>query len=48
MGGAIFRGNILVIPSVKKEYRGTYYCVADNGVGKGARRNVNVEVECKN
>lgn len=44
-GGSIYRGNMLIIPSVKKEDRGTYYCVADNGVGKGARRNINVEVE---
>jgi len=44
-GGSIFRGNVLVIPNVRREYRGTYYCVADNGVGKGARRNINVEVE---
>ncbi|KOB71239.1 Lachesin, partial [Operophtera brumata] len=27
------------------ENRGTYYCVAENGVGKGARRNINLEVE---
>ena len=40
-----YRGNILKIHSVKKEDRGTYYCVADNGVGKSARRNVAVEVE---
>ena len=33
------------IPSVRKEDRGTYYCVAENGVGRGARRNINVEVE---
>ena len=33
------------IHSVKKEDRGTYYCVADNGVGKPAQRNVAVEVE---
>ncbi len=32
-----YRGNILKIHSVKKEDRGTYYCVADNGVGKSAR-----------
>ncbi|KAK6634028.1 hypothetical protein RUM44_004635 [Polyplax serrata] len=46
-GGAIYRGNILKIASVKKEDRGTYYCVAENGVGKGARRNIGVEVEFK-
>ena len=40
-----YRGNVLKIHSVKKEDRGTYYCVADNGVGKAARRNVAVEVE---
>ena len=40
-----YRGNVLKIHSVKKEDRGTYYCVADNGVGKPARRNVAVEVE---
>ncbi|KAL9913476.1 lachesin [Glossina fuscipes] len=42
---ATFVGNILRIKSVKKEDRGTYYCVADNGVSKGDRRNVNLEVE---
>lgn len=30
---------------MKKEDRGTYYCVADNQVSKGDRRNVNLEVE---
>ncbi|CAB0014989.1 unnamed protein product [Nesidiocoris tenuis] len=44
-GGSMFRGNVLKIISVKKEDRGTYYCVAENGVGKGTRRNINVEVE---
>ena len=44
-GGVLYRGNVLKIHSVKKEDRGTYYCVADNGVGKPARRNVAVEVE---
>ena len=33
------------ISNVRKEDRGTYYCVAENGVGKGARRNIAVEVE---
>ena len=32
------------IHSVKKEDRGTYFCVADNGVGKPAKRNVALEV----
>ncbi|XP_077290004.1 septate junction protein lachesin [Arctopsyche grandis] len=44
-GGSIHRGNMLKIDVVKKEDRGTYYCVAENGVGRGARRNVAVEVE---
>lgn len=44
-GGIQYRGNVLKIHSVKKEDRGTYYCVADNDVGKPARRNVAVEVE---
>lgn len=37
-GGAIYRGTVLKIKSIQKEDRGTYYCVADNGVGRGARR----------
>lgn len=36
---------MLKIQSVQKEHRGTYYCVADNGVSKGDRRNINLEVE---
>ncbi|XP_050358593.1 lachesin [Nymphalis io] len=44
-GGSIYRGNILKMNSVHKEDRGTYYCVAENGVGRGARRNINLEVE---
>jgi len=44
-GGIQYRGNVLKIHSVKKEDRGTYYCVADNGIGKPAQRNVAVEVE---
>jgi len=44
-GTAVYRGNVLTIHNVTKNDRGTYYCIADNGVGKGARRNVGVEVE---
>lgn len=44
-GGIIYRGNTLKIHSVKKEDRGTYFCVADNDVGKPAKRNVALEVE---
>ncbi|XP_040581591.1 lachesin [Lepeophtheirus salmonis] len=44
-GGVLYRGNVLKIHSIQKEDRGTYYCVADNGVGKIARRHVVVEVE---
>ncbi|KAL0280579.1 UNVERIFIED_CONTAM: hypothetical protein PYX00_001835 [Menopon gallinae] len=46
-GGSIYRGNVLKIAEVRKEDRGTYYCVAENGVGRGAKRNVAVEVEFK-
>jgi len=44
---SVYKGNILRFPSVTKEHRGTYYCVATNVVGTGARRNINVEVEFK-
>ncbi|KAJ3618606.1 hypothetical protein MTP99_006581 [Tenebrio molitor] len=44
-GGSIYRGNILKIKQIKKEDRGTYYCVAENGVGRGTKRNIAVEVE---
>ncbi|GAB0096215.1 Lachesin [Sergentomyia squamirostris] len=44
-GGSTYTGNILKINSVRKEDRGTYYCVADNQVSKGDRRNINLEVE---
>jgi neuronal growth regulator 1 len=36
-GGSIYRGNILKIKQIKKEDRGTYYCVAENGVGRGTK-----------
>ena len=37
----------IFIHKSRKEHRGTYYCVATNVVGQGARRNVDVEVEFK-
>ena len=42
---SVFKGNVLTLQSVKKEDRGTYFCVATNVVGVGARRNVDVEVQ---
>ncbi|KAF0312793.1 Lachesin [Amphibalanus amphitrite] len=44
-GKAIHRGNVLRMENIQKIARGTYYCVADNGVGRGSKRNVAVEVE---
>ncbi|OTF75097.1 hypothetical protein BLA29_009713 [Euroglyphus maynei] len=44
-GGSLYKGNILIIHNITKADRGTYYCIADNNVGSGARRNVVVEVE---
>lgn len=44
-GGLIYKGSVLKIHSVKKEDRGTYYCVADNNVGEAAKRAVALEVE---
>lgn len=38
-GGSIYRGNVIKINHIRKEDRGTYYCVAENGVGRGARSN---------
>lgn len=43
----MFRGSHLRLSKVTKEDRGTYYCVADNGVSSGARRSVGVEIEFK-
>lgn len=46
-GVAIHRGNNLNLRNVTRDDRGTYYCVADNGVSPGARRGISVEVEFK-
>jgi len=44
-GMAYYRGNSLRLDNITKDTRGTYYCVADNGVSSGARRHIGVEVE---
>jgi len=44
-GTAHFVGQQLNIYNVTKDDQGTYYCVADNGVERGARRAISVEVE---
>ena len=41
----LYSGNQLKITSVRKEDRGIYYCFAENGVGRGQKRDVNVEVK---
>ncbi|RWS01936.1 lachesin-like isoform X2 [Dinothrombium tinctorium] len=44
-GGEVYLGNILHIYNITKNDRGAYYCLANNGVGKEARRNYIVEVK---
>ena len=46
-GVSIYRGNKLTLSNISKDDRGTYYCVADNGVVPGARRSISVEIEFK-
>ncbi|XP_043599237.1 tyrosine-protein kinase receptor ver-4-like, partial [Bombus pyrosoma] len=43
-GGSIYHGNILKILIIHKEDRGIYYCIAENGVGHEARRNITVDI----
>ncbi|KAI1291772.1 Lachesin [Halotydeus destructor] len=43
--GAHYKGNRLTLHNATKDDRGTYYCVADNGVSHGSRRSVGVELE---
>lgn len=40
----LLRGQNFKIHSVKREDRGTYFCVADNGVGKAKKRHVALQV----
>ncbi|XP_053207972.1 lachesin-like [Panonychus citri] len=43
--GAHFIGSELVLTNISINHQGTYYCIADNGVARGDRRAVSVEVE---
>lgn len=45
LNAAFVKGNSLQLTNVTKNDRGTYYCVADNGVIPGSRRAISVEVE---
>ncbi|XP_055589824.1 lachesin-like [Uranotaenia lowii] len=45
IGGQTYSGPELVLGSLAKEDRGTYYCIADNGVGKPDTKTINLEVE---
>lgn len=44
-GGVIAKGNSITIYNATKDDRGIYYCIADNSVGRPARRSVGVEIE---
>lgn len=44
-GGVVAKGSSIIIYNATKDDRGTYYCIADNNVGKPARRSVGVEIE---
>lgn len=44
-GGVVAKGNTITIYNATKDDRGIYYCIADNSVGKAARRSVGVEIE---
>ncbi|XP_019528163.3 lachesin [Aedes albopictus] len=45
IGGLSYTGSELPLSSLTKEDRGTYFCIADNGVGKSDSRTINLEVE---
>lgn len=44
-GGVVAKGNSITIYNATKDDRGIYYCIADNSVGKPAKRSVGVEIE---
>lgn len=44
-GGVVAKGNSITIYNATKDDRGIYYCIADNNVGKPAKRSVGIEIE---
>lgn len=44
-GGVVSKGNTISVYNATKDDRGIYYCIAENNVGKGARRSIGVEIE---
>lgn len=44
-GGHTAQGNVLKIQSAQASDRGTYICVANNGVGSSAQKSISLEVE---
>lgn len=44
-GGVVAKGNSITIYNATKDDRGIYYCIADNSVGRAAKRSVGVEIE---
>ena len=44
-GGTVSKGNTITIYNATKDDRGVYYCIADNGVGRAAKRSIGVEIE---
>uniref|UniRef100_A0AAG5CW48 Ig-like domain-containing protein n=1 Tax=Anopheles atroparvus TaxID=41427 RepID=A0AAG5CW48_ANOAO len=45
IGGQTFAGNELRLNALRREDRGTYYCTADNGVGRPDTKTITLEVE---
>lgn len=45
IGGQTFTGNELRLNGLRREDRGTYYCTADNGVGRADTKTITLEVE---
>ncbi|XP_015791932.1 lachesin [Tetranychus urticae] len=43
--GAHFIGSELTLTNITINHQGTYYCIADNGVARGDRRAISIEVE---
>ena len=41
-------GEVLLIHNISRFCGGIYECEAQNGIGLGDRRSINVDVECKN